>query len=67
MAVDTDATSGLCVGAEEPLEALLALEGLQRLGAIVAVDPEGRLRGLVTADQVRRALRGGSQSPVPTP
>ena len=48
MAVDTDGASGLRVGADEPLEALLGLEGLQRLGAIVAVDPEGRLRGVVT-------------------
>ena len=67
MAVDTDGASGLRVGTEEPLEALLALEGLQRLGAIMAVDPEGRLRGVVTIDQVRRALRGGGQSPVPSP
>ncbi len=56
MAVDSDGASGLRVGTDEPLEALLALEGLQRLGAIVAVDPEGRLRGVVTVDQVRRAL-----------
>ncbi len=66
MAIDTDGASGLRVGTEEPLEALLALEGLQRLGAIMAVDPEGRLRGVVTVDQVRRALRGG-RSPVPSP
>ena len=48
--------SGMRVGLEEPLEALLGLEGLTRLGAIMAVDPEGRLRGVVTIDQVRRAL-----------
>jgi len=48
--------SGLRVGLEEPLEALLGLEGLTRLGAIMAVDPDGRLRGIVTVDQVRRAL-----------
>jgi len=58
LAVDTDGASGLRVGTEEPLEALLAREGLQRLGAIVAVDREGRLRGVVTLDQVRRALAG---------
>ena len=51
--------SGLRVGLEEPLEALLGLEGLRRLGAIMAVDREGRLRGVVTLDQVSRALRGG--------
>jgi hypothetical protein len=49
--------SAFRVGLEEPLEALLGLEGLQRLGAIMAVDREGVLRGVVTLDQVRRALR----------
>jgi Zn-dependent protease len=53
-----DATdSAFRVGLEEPLESLLALEGLQRLGAIMAVDRHGVLRGIVTIDQVRRALR----------
>jgi Zn-dependent protease len=51
------AGSAFRVGLEEPLEALLGLEGLQRLGAIMAVDREGVLRGVVTVDQVRRALR----------
>lgn len=45
------------VGVEEPLEALLGSEGLRRLGAIMAVDRDGVLRGVVTLDQVRRALR----------
>jgi CBS domain-containing protein len=44
------------VGTEEPFEALLGLEGLARLGAIMAVDADGRLRGIVTTDGVRRAL-----------
>lgn len=51
-----DSGTGLRVGLEEPLETLLGREGLTRLGAIMAVDPEGRLRGIVTVDQVRRAL-----------
>ena len=42
---------------DAPLESLLASEGLQALGAIMAVDGEGILRGVVTVDQVRRALR----------
>lgn len=49
--------SSLRVGAEEPLEALLGREGLVRLGALMAVDRDGRLRGVVTADRVRRALQ----------
>lgn len=42
---------------DAPLESLLASEGLRALGAIMAVDGEGVLRGVVTIDQVRRALR----------
>jgi Zn-dependent protease len=53
-----DGSSGLRVGLEEPLEALLGQEGLARLGAIMAVDGEGVLRGIVTVDAVRRALQG---------
>jgi Zn-dependent protease len=57
MAADGDAGSSLRVDADEPLEALLGREGLVRLGAIMAVDAEGRLTGVVTADAVRRALQ----------
>ncbi len=67
MALDSAATSDLRVGIEEPVEALLGLEGLQRLGAIVAVDSEGRLRGVVTVDQVRRALSSTQRPPVSSP
>jgi Zn-dependent protease len=52
-----DEGGGLRVGQEEPLEALLGAEGLQRLGALMAVDGDGVLRGIVTLDHVRRALR----------
>jgi Zn-dependent protease len=45
------------VDQEAPLETLLQAEGLAQLGAVMAVDREGILRGIVTADQVRRALR----------
>jgi CBS-domain-containing membrane protein len=48
--------SGLRVGLEEPLESLLAREGLGRLGAIMAVDRDGVLRGVVTVERLRRAL-----------
>ena len=41
----------------EPLESLLGAEGLGRLGAMVAVDQDGVLRGVVTLAEVRRALR----------
>ena len=58
MASDTlDGDSSLRVDATEPLEALLGREALVRLGALMAVDADGRLRGIVTADRVRRALQ----------
>jgi Zn-dependent protease len=52
-----DGASGLRVGVEQPLEAVLASEGLARLGAILAVDGDGILRGVVTANSLRRTLR----------
>jgi Zn-dependent protease len=42
---------------DEPIETLLASEPLRRLGALMAVDAQGRLRGVVTVEQVTRALR----------
>jgi Zn-dependent protease len=38
------------------LEALLSSEGLRLLGAVIAVDSEGILRGVVTLQAIRRAL-----------
>jgi CBS domain-containing protein len=51
------------VRADAPLEALLASEPLRRLGALMAVDAEGRLRGVVTFEQVTRALRARLSAP----
>jgi Zn-dependent protease len=45
------------VQTDAPLEALLASEPLRRLGALMAVDDAGRLRGVVTREQVMRALQ----------
>ncbi len=45
------------IGEEAPLESLLGSEGLGRLGAMVAVDSDGILQGVVTLAQVRRALQ----------
>jgi Zn-dependent protease len=45
------------IGEEAPLESLLGAEGLGRLGAMVAVDRDGVLQGVVTLAQVRQALR----------
>ncbi|HET8952206.1 MAG TPA: site-2 protease family protein, partial [Solirubrobacteraceae bacterium] len=42
---------------DAPLEALLGSEALRRLGALMAVDADGHLRGVVTLEQVSRALQ----------
>jgi Zn-dependent protease len=52
-----DAEGSLRVQADAPLESLLGREGLRTLGALMAVDGEGVLRGVVTLEQVRRALQ----------
>ena len=49
--------SPMHVDADRPLTEVLSLESLGRLGAVMAVDRDGVLRGVVTADQVRRALQ----------
>jgi Zn-dependent protease len=43
---------------DAPLESLLANRNLRKLGALMAVDADGRLSGVVTVEQVGRALRG---------
>jgi hypothetical protein len=45
------------IGEEAPLETLLSAEGMGRLGAMVAVDKDGVLQGVVTLAHVRQALR----------
>jgi Zn-dependent protease len=42
---------------DAPLDTLLANRSLRRFGAVFAVDDEGRLMGVITAEQVGRALR----------
>jgi Zn-dependent protease len=41
---------------DTPIEDLLGAEGLRTLGALMVVDVDERLRGVVTIEQVRRAL-----------
>jgi hypothetical protein len=60
LAPETRADFGVQVDA--PLESLLGLEPLQRLGAIMAVDRDGMLRGVVTIEQVIRALQPVARS-----
>jgi Zn-dependent protease len=69
---EADSTGTLRVRDDAPLESLLGNDALGRLGALMAVDEEGHLRGVITAEQVGRALRralsgggGGSSSQPP--
>ena len=45
---------------DAPLDSLLANSALRRFGALMAVDANGRLSGVVTIEQVGRALRDDS-------
>jgi Zn-dependent protease len=42
---------------DAPLDTLLANRALRRFGAVMAVDEDGKLSGVITAEQVGRALR----------
>jgi Zn-dependent protease len=42
---------------DAPLDTLLANRALRRFGALMAVDADGRLSGVITVEQVGRALR----------
>ena len=55
--LESDGVSSLRVEQDRPITELLASESLGRLGALMAVDGEGVLRGVVTVEQVRRALQ----------
>ena len=46
---------------DAPLDSLLSNQNLRRFGALMAVDAEGRLSGVITAEQVGRALRDAAQ------
>jgi Zn-dependent protease/predicted transcriptional regulator len=45
-----------------PLDSLLSNQALRRFGALMVVDSDGRLSGVVTADQIGRALRDAATS-----
>jgi Zn-dependent protease len=53
-----DEVGSLRVRTDAPLDSLLGNDVLRRLGALAAVDSDGRLRGIITADEVGRTLRG---------
>jgi Zn-dependent protease len=47
----------LTIRDDAPVEAALGNEALRRLGALMAIDGEGRLSGVITADAIGRAMR----------
>jgi Zn-dependent protease/CBS domain-containing protein len=49
---------------DRPLESLLGDEALRDRGALMAVDADGVLRGVVTIEQVRRALTAATAQPL---
>jgi Zn-dependent protease len=55
------------VNLDRPLTEVLSSESLGRLGAVMAVDELGVLRGVVTIEQVQRALRSALGSGPPPP
>ena len=48
---------------DAPLDSLLANRALRRFGAVMAVDIDGRLAGVITVEQVGRALRDAGKPP----
>jgi Zn-dependent protease len=51
------------VGEDRPITEVLSSDALGKLGALMAVDGEGVLRGVVTLGRVRRALQAAFSSP----
>ena len=57
LADDAEIHGEQLVRSDAPIESLLANLELRRLGGLAAVDADGRLAGIVTIEQVGRALR----------
>ncbi|MBV9195610.1 MAG: site-2 protease family protein [Solirubrobacterales bacterium] len=62
-ALEGEDTGSWRIDAERPLTDVLASESLGRLGAVMAVDREGVLRGVLTVGRLRRALQAALGSP----
>jgi Zn-dependent protease len=65
--LDPGADTDSLVARETPIEQLLGSETLRRFGALMVVDAEQRLCGVVTLDQVRRALAAAVPGPIADP
>ena len=62
--LDPNADADSSVGRDTPIEQLLDSQPLRRFGALMVVDGEQRLCGVVTLEQVRRALASAVPGPV---
>jgi CBS domain-containing protein len=54
--VDADGDEAFRIHDDTPIEQLMGSEGLRSLGALMVIDRDNRLRGVVTLEQVHRAL-----------
>jgi Zn-dependent protease len=61
--LEPESDAGWRVREDRPITELLSSESMSRLGALMAVDADGILRGVVTIEQVRRALTAAFGSP----
>ena len=51
---------------DAPLDSLLSSRALRRFGALMVVDAEGHLAGVITTEQVGRALRDSGRPARPS-
>ena len=61
--LEPEQDGGWQVNDDRPISEVLSSENLGRLGALMAVDGDGILRGVVTVEQVRRALQAAFGTP----
>jgi Zn-dependent protease len=58
-------SGSLTVKEDAPLESVLGNESLRRLGALVATDADGHLRGVLTIDAIGKAMRPQTPAGLP--
>jgi Zn-dependent protease len=56
-------SGSLTVSEDAPLESVLGNESLRRLGALIATDADGHIRGLLTLDAIGKALSSQQAAP----
>jgi len=61
--LEPEQNGGWQVNEDRPITEVLSSENLGKLGALMAVDGDGVLRGVVTVEQVRRALQAAFGHP----